>query len=610
MVADEGLRRVPEGLGPALRVVFVGIGVASLVLGYVGLRQLVGDHPELGTAVLDLVYWDLQLFVLDSTPLQGARDLPPALQIARFTAPATTAYAVFAAAHAMLGQQARVMRARRSRGHTVVCGSEPAVVFLTRQLLADGRRVVVIDPGLADGGSVGSQPAAPGRALAVAGDPRDVEVLRRAGAHRAREVMALTSDSAFNAEVALALGALVAGSPSPVVCYAEVDDRDLCAALVARTLSTGDTSDLAVEFFSRHDRAARRLLERSSLLAGGGDAPAVLVAGRGPLARAVVVELARRWDREVGDGGRPLPVAVLDAGVTRDAVVARSPLPSGAVTIDARPTDPAAVTSAAQLAVGAGASEDGTDRGCRPPTHVFVCLDDDAAGLRFGLVVSELLAKHAPEIVVAVAEGTVFGRTLAGGTRATGRLAGTGARAVDPARADAARLILHNVTETVYSAEVVRQGMVDDIARAAHSAYIATCTAAGDTVETNGSIVPWDELPDDLRAANRAQAADIGRKLAAIGCAAVPRTVGAAPFAFSDDEIEHLARLEHDRWMRERRAQGWTHGTPRDDARKLHPDLVDWEALSEPVRDKDRSAVRAIPDELRAAGFAIVRRPA
>jgi hypothetical protein len=45
----------------------------------------------------------------------------------------------------------------------------------------------------------------------------------------------------------------------------------------------------------------------------------------------------------------------------------------------------------------------------------------------------------------------------------------------------------------------------------------------------------------------------------------------------------------------------------RDYDRKLHPDLVDWEYVPEASRDKDRSAVRAIPEDLAAAGLQIVR---
>jgi hypothetical protein len=55
------------------------------------------------------------------------------------------------------------------------------------------------------------------------------------------------------------------------------------------------------------------------------------------------------------------------------------------------------------------------------------------------------------------------------------------------------------------------------------------------------------------------------------------------------------------------RTNGWRHGAERDDANHLHPDLVSWESLPEPVREKDREVVRGLPEMLSEAGFRIVR---
>jgi len=132
------------------------------------------------------------------------------------------------------------------------------------------------------------------------------------------------------------------------------------------------------------------------------------------------------------------------------------------------------------------------------------------------------------------------------------------------------QLCLHNVVETVYSMDVMRRGIVEDIAKAVHARYVRAAQARGDTVETNPSMVPWEGLPEHLKESNRSQVADIGNKLRSINCAVVP-TTDAAPFAFRDDELDRLARLEHERWMQERTQQGWRYGSVRDDQRKLHP---------------------------------------
>ena len=112
---------------------FVAVAIAMLILGYVGLEEHVPKSGH-GTRALDLLYWDVQLFVLDSAPVNEGGDLPLTLQIARFGAPATTGYALLTAASVILGRQIAVARARHARGHTVICGTEPAMIFLAREL--------------------------------------------------------------------------------------------------------------------------------------------------------------------------------------------------------------------------------------------------------------------------------------------------------------------------------------------------------------------------------------------------------------------------------------------------------------------------------------------
>ena len=96
----------------------------------------------------------------------------------------------------------------------------------------------------------------------------------------------------------------------------------------------------------------------------------------------------------------------------------------------------------------------------------------------------------------------------------------------------------------------------------------------------------------------------------AIGCVVVPTTLVElqdSATIFAPEELELLARLEHDRWMRDRIADGWSYGETRDDARKLHPSLIAYDELSEPEREKDRDAIRDLPRMLAEAGFSISR---
>jgi voltage-gated potassium channel Kch len=563
-----------------MRLAFVALALGALVLGYIGLHEYLSSRPRYGTGVLDLVYWDLQLFVLDSAPLQDGGELPLTLQFARFAAPAATLSALFATVSAIMRGRIALVRARYLlRNHTIVCGTDPAQTFLTQRLAADGRRVVIVAP---DGQADATASGLPRDVLWISGDPRLAAVLQAAGINRAREVMALTSDSAFNGEVAVTVRTMADLVGPKLTCFAEVADAELCAELAARALGAGRSPKVEVVFFSRHDRAARRLLDRYPISAAGetgGDGQiAVLVVGDGALRDALTREMRRRWS---GPTGLAAPGS---AGSQSLVVRAASEI--------------VGVDSAASLFGAEG-------QAAQAPSHVFVCLDDDAAAIRTGLKIVRLLEPDTGIVVVATPVSTVFGRELAA-------LAQPQAAAVKTTnsigrRPEPGRLVLHNVTETVYSPEAVRRGDVEDMARAAHEAYVAGCRDRGDTPETNSSMVPWDALPEFKKEDNRDQAADIGRKLVAIGATVVPASGSEASFAFDDDEVERLARMEHSRWLRRRREAGWSYAPEKDEDALKHPDMVDWDALTAESQAKDRVAVLEIPGQLRTAGFAIVR---
>ena len=113
----------------------------------------------------------------------------------------------------------------------------------------------------------------------------------------------------------------------------------------------------------------------------------------------------------------------------------------------------------------------------------------------------------------------------------------------------------------------------------------------------------WPQLPEAIRESNRSQANHISDKLRAIDCDIVPLADwNAADFPFSPEETELMAKMEHERWSEERRAQGWSYG-PRDETKKTNPSLLPWPELPTATRDWNRAAVREIPASLERAGL-------
>lgn len=114
-----------------------------------------------------------------------------------------------------------------------------------------------------------------------------------------------------------------------------------------------------------------------------------------------------------------------------------------------------------------------------------------------------------------------------------------------------------------------------------------------------GDQSAWDDLPEDAKDANRAQADHIIYKLLLSG--KLETMQNPLDLQFSAQEIEALAVAEHERWAAHRYLNGWQYGETRDDAHKRHPSLSAWETLSENEKQKDRDAILRLPQILRAA---------
>lgn len=150
--------------------------------------------------------------------------------------------------------------------------------------------------------------------------------------------------------------------------------------------------------------------------------------------------------------------------------------------------------------------------------------------------------------------------------------------------------------------------LIEQLARAVHENYLREQLSDGETIGSRPSMREWDELNEDFREANRAQARAIAEKVAAVGATVVPAAQAPEDFAFTEEEIEALSREEYDRWAAQRSAAGWVYGPARDNVRKTHPGLGGWDGLSQVERDKDRDAVRNIPNVLSRVGLAATRK--
>jgi hypothetical protein len=157
--------------------------------------------------------------------------------------------------------------------------------------------------------------------------------------------------------------------------------------------------------------------------------------------------------------------------------------------------------------------------------------------------------------------------------------------------------------------------LLEVFAAAAHEVYCEGMRRRGyrygpknnDDSRTSNAMLPYDELIEDLKQQNRNNVRDIPQKLAQAGYLMTPARSNEPPFDFPGDDLEMLARMEHERWMLDKLAAGWRYGPETDQSSRTSQGLVVWEDLAEDEKEKDRDLVRGIPNILYRAGYTIIR---
>ncbi len=152
----------------------------------------------------------------------------------------------------------------------------------------------------------------------------------------------------------------------------------------------------------------------------------------------------------------------------------------------------------------------------------------------------------------------------------------------------------------------------DRLAQAMHAEYERSRRIArhGDGSKARpAESLAWSLLDETFRQASRAAADHLPIKLRAVGRELVPLDDPREPdAALSAEQLESLARIEHDRWMAERLLNGWSFAPERDDRALRHNLLVPWEQLPEADRYIDRDMIQNAARAAERAGCKIVRR--
>jgi len=563
----------------------LALGIVTLGLGWIGFSRYYAMHGQPATGWHNL-YVALQLFSLESGPVPAP--IPLELNIVRFLAPVIAAWVLVKTVVLVFGERIRSLQMHRIRNHVVVCGLGRRGFQLARDFKECGERVIAIE--IDPDGSYASQAGSLGITV-VAGDATDRDVLMDAGVARASHVIAVTGDDGTNASIAVRTYQLVRERSSrymgAVRCSIQIADLRLAALLQEhRILSRGDDNFVA-SIFNTYRTSARQVfsehpLDYERIAPNDTRDVHLIIIGFGSMGESLALQAATTG---CFANGRKLRVTAIDrvAEVRRRDFVGEHPEVDRLLRLEfitGEVEDPGILAR-----VGSWADEPDT------LTTIAVCLDSDSRSLSCALGVLSRLTNLAAPLLVRMSDESGLATLLEDehGDDAWSRVHAFGTLA----RACTRDALLHED--------------LDLLARALHEDYVARRLSEGRPSD-DASMRPWEELDESLKNSSRASADHIPVKLRAIGCCiANEGAAGDRVASFEPAEVELLAKMEHARWCAERLLSGWLPGRQRVPAEKKTPYLVDWDELSDEVKQYDRDVVEGIPRFLGAVNLEVRR---
>jgi len=533
-----------------LAILAFGLGVLGILL-----------HPQANAGERaswqDAVYFSIRLFKLDYD-LPGSGVDPYAadtwmLQVARVLAPLTVAFALVKGLMLATARWFNLLAISRWKEHAVVCGAGERGRQLACALRGDGWRVVVIEKDenvdtLADVRESGAR--------VIIGSATDPARQKEARLDQAAIVAAVTPCEESNLEVVLAASRRPAGRPLRALAHATRPFAEMF-----ETQPPFDRIEEGREFrFFDHDvAAARRLVgDYSPALVPGlleSMRPArILVAGDGDLLPELLAVITMQC-QYAGDSPPAITALVADL----DALGRRFPLhhPQLGLVADLR----VQAMSLPQLLRLDVETLDSSVRD-RPFHLAFVACRKDIDTLSLARTLAQQTGCIAHDVIAGLRPSTQLMRLF-----------------VD--KQPLAGVQTHDIVVLGCSGDVVLQGSLDQVARRIHESYLEGQLKAGRLPGATPALVPWAQLPEGLRQANRSQADHVPIKRRTLAISSAP------------DVVEALTVAEHRRWMADRIMAGWRHGAERDDGRRIHPCIRPFEELTEAEKQKDRDTVLA-----------------
>lgn len=577
--------------------------IVVLVLGFVGFSLYLKPQGEWNPSTLDILYRTIQLVVLESGAIDGHAGWP--FEIARFLAPPLAALTALKAFSTILRDRLRLVWLKWfCRNHTIICGLGRKGLAFSVGLLERREPVVVIEK---DEGNEFIAKCKELGGIVLIGDARDRLTLQRARLDRSQTLVCACGLDETNAEIALQVRELtISRADRHLLALVHIFSPHICNLLSPLRQQMSAASGLRLEWFSMFHNGAWAMLNRyrpfSDEPAGGTNTPHVLVVGVGWLGQSLVVQAAKKWKRHRGASVERLRITVVDKEAQRIVGYLSSKYPGLNDICEFTCWD--SDVESQEFQDGAFLRSDNDWAGLRA---IYVCIDNPELGLEAALSLASRTHAYGIPVVTRVDDDTGIAALMKAGDCESSVYCGLAPFPLinETCHPDIyIRLQAEHITASYHGSV-----MIERLAPLLHSNYLNGQIGAGKKMGETPALVEWDDLPEVYKNQNREQARDLyGSVLLPTGFSITPLTEWEPePIEFSDEELEDLARREHERWLRSKLADGWTYAPIRDEAKKQGPHIVPYDELDESMKEYNRNFFRKLPDTLAAVDYELYR---
>ncbi|MDA7910065.1 RyR domain-containing protein [Mariniblastus sp.] len=549
------------------------LALMVIVMGFWGFREIYPDRNSYPAT--RILYLTLQLFTMKSG------DVVPMnlyLEFARWGGAMVVFGAILKTLATSLKQQIDASFLKRVRNHTIVIGAGEIADHIANHFLENRQTVVRVFP--SESGSAKPIESRP-NLFEMKAQPYTKDLLQRISLLRAKVVFVVHQCDEQNfrslMEIAPGMQEHLRSNTTPPACCVYIDSPETVNPLI----DAMNLKKLNISFFNHRENSARHFLKHTNLDAFvlKNKSPEIFVVGHSLIRKPMVLQIARSF---LSPDETRIKMTFISPDANNFCSGLAEEFPQLEKLIELNPVQEQFQNQAVLRLL-----ENGKDK-CIAP--ILILDDNQLEGMSLANKILETGLVSAYQICIYQPNGETFENS----------------RQFLPSDGDVPEIL--GDFKTVCDGDAIYNNTIDQTAKVVHQTYLDSQLRNGVKINSKPSIRDWNDLNSFFREANRRQADHFYAKLRMAGLMLVETDEShSEPFEFEMEEIELLARIEHRRWAAELYLDGWKYGETRNDLKKLHPNLVPWEQLTEAIKDYDRQPVKQIPSILAQMNLQIQR---